>query len=98
MNFLLFFCIIIFSFKSFAELRIDITRGNTEPIPLALLKFNNNNADEQKISRDINKVISNNLQRSGLLRYYLHKYFLINPSDLMKHQLFQIGNLQLHKA
>ena len=55
MNFLLFFCIIIFPFKSFSELRIDITRGNTEPIPLALLKFNNNNAEEQKISRDINK-------------------------------------------
>ena len=98
MNFLLFFCIIIFPFKLFSELRIDITRGNTEPIPLALLKFNNNNVDEQKISRDINKVISNNLQRSGLFKILPHKYFLINPSDLMKHQLFQIGNLQLHKA
>ena len=76
MNFLLFFCIIIFPFKSFSELRIDITRGNTEPIPLALLKFNNNNAEEQKISRDINKVISNNLQRSGLFKILSSQIFL----------------------
>ena len=76
MNFLLFFCIIIFPFKLFSELRIDITRGNTEPIPLALLKFNNNNAEEQKISRDINKVISNNLQRSGLFKILPSQIFL----------------------
>ena len=41
-----------------------------------MLKFNNNNADEQKISRDINKVISNNLQRSGLFKILPSQIFL----------------------
>ena len=51
-----------------SELRIDITQGNTDPIPIALLKFNSKDNEEKKISSNIKKVISNNLQRSGLFK------------------------------
>ena len=51
--FLTFF-LVSFSFFVKAELRIDITQGNTEPTPLALLQFNSKNLEEEKISFDIN--------------------------------------------
>ena len=40
------FILAIFSFyplSVFSELRIDITKGNLDPIPIAILKFNSNN-------------------------------------------------------
>ena len=55
----------IYPVISFSELRIDITRGNTEPIPVALVQLESKKR-LKKISSDIGKVISNNLQRSGL--------------------------------
>ena len=67
---------IIYPAVSFSELRIDITRGNTEPIPVALVKFQTNSDSENKISLDIKKVISNNLQRSGLFTMLPKKIFL----------------------
>ena len=67
---------IIYPAVSFSELRIDITRGNTEPIPVALVKFQTNSDSENKISLDIKKVISNNLQRSGLFTMLPKTIFL----------------------
>ena len=49
-NLIFLFLLIVLPLKTFAELRIDITRGNTEPIPVALLKFNANSNEEEKIS------------------------------------------------
>ena len=74
--FLTYLILIIFPTKGFSELRIDITRGNTEPIPVALVKFETKNGTENKISLDIKKVISNNLQRSGLFTMLPKTVFL----------------------
>ena len=68
------FLLILIPLSLHAELRIDITQGNTEPIPLALLELNTRNNEARKVSYDINKVVSNNLARSGL--------FLILPKKL----------------
>ena len=45
-----------------AELVIDITEGNIDPIPLAITEFNTKDSDIKKISQDINNVINNNLE------------------------------------
>ena len=74
-NFATIFLVILFPFLVFSELRIDITQGNTEPIPIALLKFNSEKSEGDKISSDIKKVISNNLQRSGLFQILPSKLF-----------------------
>ena len=73
---ILLFLVIFLPLKVFAELRIDITRGNTEPIPIAFLKFNSNSNEEEKISTKINNVVSNNLQRSGLFKVLPEETFL----------------------
>ena len=71
--FLLFF----YPFSIFAELRIDITQGNMDPIPVAILEFNSNSKEALEISSNINQVISNNLERSGLFSVLPKSFFLI---------------------
>jgi TolB protein len=51
-----------------AELRVDINRGTVEPIPIAIPEFVGSTPEAARVGRDIIKVVSNNLQRSGLFR------------------------------
>jgi TolB protein len=52
---------------AWGELRIDITRGKVEPLPIAIVPFSG--AGEQgKVGSDISTVISADLERSGLFR------------------------------
>lgn len=51
-----------------AEVRIDITRGNIEPLPMAIPEFFGLTATESQYGRDIADVIQNNLVNSGLFR------------------------------
>ncbi len=48
--------------RSFAQTRIDITRGTVQPLPIAITDF----VGEQDAGRGITGVITNNLRRSGL--------------------------------
>ena len=68
MFFKLFILLVVVSikFNLNAELKIDITQGNTEPIPLALLEFTSKKKETKNLSKKINSVISENLERSGL--------------------------------
>src|SRR5262249_56160993 len=45
-----------------AVLRLDITQGNVQPMPIALPDF----VSESDTGRNVTAVISGNLQRSGL--------------------------------
>ena len=53
---------------AWAELKIDITRGNVDPMPIAVPDFFAKGADAARIGRNIARVISNDLDRSGLFR------------------------------
>ena len=48
-----------------APLQIDITRGNVDPMPIAVPDFTGDNA---QIGQDVAKVVAANLERSGLFR------------------------------
>lgn len=50
--------------QAFAILSIDITKGNADPVPVAIPDFSGDSQSGQEIAR----VISNNLERSGLFR------------------------------
>ena len=58
-----------------SELRIDITQGNMNPIPVAILEFNSSSEESKEISSNINNVVSNNLERSGLFKVIPKKLF-----------------------
>src|SRR5690349_12899584 len=49
-----------------AELRIDITSGKIEPMPIAIPPLLGNAANEGQAGRDIAGVVSADLERSGL--------------------------------
>ena len=79
------FILAIFSFFPlfvYSELRIDITKGNLDPIPIAILKFNSNKQEEIDFSKNINEVIKNNLSRSGLFSVLPSKIFLNNKKTV----------------
>ena len=81
------FILAIFSFYPFfvfSELRIDITKGNLDPIPIAILKFNSSKQEEKDLSKNINEVIKNNLSRSGLFSVLPSKIFLNNKISFNK--------------
>ncbi len=47
-----------------AQLRIDITKGNVDPMPIAITDLTGNSA----VGADIARVVAGNLERSGLFR------------------------------
>lgn len=84
----LIFCLFFFSNSVFAELRIDITQGNMDPIPIAILEFNTKNDRAKEISSNINNVVSNNLQRSGLFSVLPRKLFLDTKISFERKPIF----------
>ncbi|SBV97003.1 Protein TolB [uncultured Alphaproteobacteria bacterium] len=51
-----------------AELRIDITRGNVDPIPIAIPAFGGDDDRAAKFGADLAGVLQADLERSGLFR------------------------------
>ena len=63
-----------------AELRIDITSGNVEPIPIAIPAFPGAAANESQVGHDTAGVVSADLERSGLFRPLDPRSFIQNIS------------------
>ncbi len=59
-----------------AELRVDITRGTVEAMPVAITDFVGATEQEVRIGRDIAEVISGDLERTGLFRPLDSKAFI----------------------
>ena len=53
-----------------AELRIDITRGSVEPLPIAVTSFLGGTPEETHFGRDIAGVVAADLERSGLGTFF----------------------------
>ena len=95
--FLITFLILITPVLSFADLRIDITKGNTEPIPIAFLDLNSRSKNEKNISISIGDVVKNNLSRSGLFSILPKRVFLeksIKFNDRPEFENWKITNAQ----
>ena len=65
-----------------AQLRVDITRGNVEPVPIAIPDFILGNPESAQFARDVAEVVSNDLERSGLFRPIDKRAFLEDPAGL----------------
>ncbi len=67
-----------------AQLKIDITKGNLEPLPIAVTDFTS--ADNSaRVGKDIARVVAANLERSGLFRPIEQRAFIqtITNGDAM---------------
>lgn len=56
------------AFPAHAQLRVDVTKGVMEPIPIAVTPFYATNAALQDAAAGIPQVITNNLERTGLFK------------------------------
>ncbi|WP_142848787.1 Tol-Pal system beta propeller repeat protein TolB [Telmatospirillum sp. J64-1] len=65
-----------------AELRIDITRGNMQPMPIAITDFTGGSGREAQYGADISRVISANLERSGLFQPIDPRAFIQSAASL----------------
>ena len=65
-----------------AEVRIDITRGHLEPLPIAISDFYGKEIRDGEIGADIAAVVSGNLERSGLFKPVDKGAFLQKPKSL----------------
>jgi TolB protein len=65
-----------------AELQIDITKGNPQPVPIAISSFYGDGAANSGIGQSIAGVISANLDRSGLFRPVEPARFIQTPDQL----------------
>ena len=61
-------CLALGSTDARAELRVDITRGNVEPLPIAIPDFHGASESEGRLGGEIAKVVVDDLRRSGLFR------------------------------
>jgi TolB protein len=60
--------LLIAALPSRADLRVDITRGKPEPMPIAIPPFAGGAGVEGQVGSDIAQVVSNDLESSGLFR------------------------------
>ena len=72
-----------------AELRVDITRGHVEPLPIALVDLAGASEADAKIGRQITQVITRNLERSGLFRAIDPAAFISDPGGMSVRPRFQ---------
>jgi TolB protein len=73
---------------AWAELRIDITRGKVEPMPIAIVPFSG--AGEQaRFGNDISSVVSADLERSGLFRPLDPKSFIQTAEQIRLQPRFE---------
>ena len=69
--------ILAFSNMLTSELILEITQGTEDPYRVAILKFEG----DQKASNDIDKIIRNNLKRSGEFNLFTNEDLLSLPTD-----------------
>ena len=83
---------IALSFGAHARVEIDITRGNVEPLPVAIMDFSGN-----QVAQDIAGVVEANLRNSGLFKLIEKAAFLqprLDPNSPPKFEDWRAINAQ----
>ena len=73
----------LFPSSAYAEVKVDITRGVVEPIPIAIPAFFGDDANISQYGRDIAQVVSNDLVRSGLFSAVDPRSFMQDANSLL---------------
>jgi len=67
---------------AWAQLVIDITRGNVEPLPIAIPDFIEAKPEAARYAKDVAAVVIADLERSGLFRAVDPRAFIEQPAGL----------------
>jgi TolB protein len=68
--------------RATAQLRVDITRGNVEPIPIAVSPFAGDGGRSGELGRAIAEVVAADLDSSGLFRTLDRRAYIQSPEEL----------------
>lgn len=78
---LLALCTMLVAGTAHAQLKIDITRGNFDPMPIAVSNLTGEKSRDADVGQQISAVIQADLERSGLFRPISQKAFIENSTD-----------------
>ena len=67
---------------SYAQLEIDITKGNIDPTPIAIPDFIGSDSTTRQLGKDIAEVIRADLERSGLFKSLNPQSFIETQTDI----------------
>ncbi|MEH6753069.1 MAG: Tol-Pal system protein TolB, partial [Alphaproteobacteria bacterium] len=73
---------VVFAVPARAEITVDITQGNVEPLPIAVPDFVADSDASRQFSVDIARVVAADLERSGLFKPIDKKAFISQPEGL----------------
>jgi len=73
--------VVIFAQPAQATLHIDITKGNVEPMPIAINSLLSENGGSSRLGSDIMGVVAADLERSGLFRPISESAFIEHISS-----------------
>ena len=96
----IFVCYLVIITNAFALIEIDITEGNREPLPIAITNFfyaEESINDLDQISIDVSKVISADLERSGLFKSIDQEAFIQKTASMHirpRHEDWRLINAQ----
>lgn len=76
-----FVCLMMVALPVQAQLRIDVTRGHLQPLPIAISPLTSAGGDATREGQEIARVIEANLNRSGLFRSIDERAFIEKISD-----------------
>ncbi len=65
-----------------SQLRVDITRGQIEPLPIAISPFAGDGAGAAELGRSIAELVSADLDGSGLFRTIDRRAYIQSPDEL----------------
>ena len=94
--------IFLFPFNSFALIEVDITRGNLNPLPIAVSALSSSEKDKKSLNKkldvkdlgfEISKIVENNLKQSGLFNPLNKDAFLQEPDIANLKPRFEDWNL-----
>ena len=94
--------LLLLPIKAFALIEVDITRGNLNPLPVAVspLAIDKNSKDnfkkilkEENLGSEISKIVENNLKQSGLFNPLNKDAFLQEPDIANLKPRFEDWNL-----
>lgn len=67
-----------------ADVTIDITKGNAQPMPIALSPLAGASPEEVQLGSDISNVVAADLERSGLFKPIDRKAYIQTPDSLLQ--------------
>jgi TolB protein len=70
------------SMPAMADVQLDISKGNVQPMPIAIANFAGASGQEAQMGRDMAAVVSADLERSGLFKPINPKAFIQTPESL----------------